>query len=604
MRGLGPVGGFSLLAALAGCAAPGADLREAPRSEREVTMASDPSCRDMRTFREKALETPAHPELHAAIERWQPPAPVPPEDRVEIETVARAYLATCGLAETVRLTTELVAFPTVSAEAAPPDHPAFGAMADFLRRWAQENGLTFSVYGAHDVWEVSVGDGPRVLGFVMHADVVPVHAAPEHGPGVTATAAVSLTHASAHPPDWTYPPFEARVVDGRLFGRGTEDDKGPIAAVLVVLKTLKAMGLLPRGEVLAILGTGEEHDWSGMRRYVDARPPPRHVISVDANYPVVIAEAGFVAWSLGIKRSTGDGAAPSSLGPKIVDARGGQFLTQVPGDGVMTVIPRSGETKSALKERLQMLAHEVTTALGPKFSAEVRVEDEGVVVRTHGEAVHSSVADEGANALWPLSEIAARLRPAPTAIAKILELIAARFSGDHHGTKLGLSYSHPLMGKLLVAPTVLRTNEASIVLDVNMRRPAGSSSTAFSLAMDRTLTELRKDVDPRIEELDERYVGDAAVTDLTSALVPTLMSIYQERMGGAPRPVSIRGGTYARLFPGAVSFGPSLPDRPYRGHAPDEYIDLDALDATVQMLLEATLRLAGPAPRGLAGVVQ
>ena len=56
-----------------------------------------------------------------------------------------------------------------------------------------------------------------------------------------------------------------------------------------------------------------------------------------------------------------------------------------------------------------------------------------------------------------------------------------------------------------------------------------------------------------------------------------LLEIYREATGERDaKPVSIRGAP-TRIF-GAVSFGPSRPGRPYRGHAPDEYIDLDTID--------------------------
>jgi dipeptidase D len=98
-------------------------------------------------------------------------------------------------------------------------------------------------------------------------------------------------------------------------------------------------------------------------------------------------------------------------------------------------------------------------------------------------------------------------------------------------------------------------------------------------------------VTPGLREV-ERYIGDPAQADLAGTLVPALLDIYRRHTGQADaKPISIRGGTYARLFPGAVDFGPALPGRPYRGHAPDEYIDYDALVLTTKMLFDAVLVL-------------
>jgi dipeptidase D len=551
-------------------------------------------CGDVAAYRELALRQVKTEEMRAAIRRWSPPNPVLLEDRDLIAAVARAYIAACGQDEVVALARALIAFPTVSAEAPAPDNPAFSAMASFLEGWAKENGLGFSVYGAHDVWEITLGEGQRSLGYVMHADVVPVREVNK----ASDTATVALTSASIHPPDWKHPPFIAEIEDGKLWGRGAEDDKGPIAAVLVAMKTLRAMGLVPRGQVLAILGTGEENDWDGMRRYVDARHPPDFVVSVDANFPVVIAESGFVVWKIGIKRTGAEGAAASSVGPKIVDANGGQFLTQVPGEASMTIVPDPKQSKAELLAKIEVVAMDVRQRLGPGFTVEAKVVPEGVVVTTKGEAVHSSVADEGKNALWPLALVAKSIGAAPTPIAKVLEMTAEYFVGDHHGQRLELSYEHPLMGRLLVAPTVLRVTDTQVSLSVNMRRPAGQTSEQFSAAIGRALDELKK-IDPRFEELEERYVGEPAVADVSSPLVPTLLEIYERHTRKKGMPVSIRGGTYARLFRGAVSFGPSLPGEPYRGHAPDEHIELENLDLLARMILDATLRLASPFESGV-----
>ncbi len=545
-------------------------------------------CGDVAAFRRTALESADSAELRGAVERWKPPAIVAPKDRAAIEGLARLYIEQCGLTEAIELTTALVAFPTVSSEASAPEHPAFGGLARYLEQWAKKANLGFSVYGAHDAWEITLGQGVPMLGFVMHADVVPVQ------PARGSTTAPVFSTIDDHPSEWKHPPFRAVVEDGKLFGRGAEDDKGPIASILVVMRALKAMGLETPVQVMAIIGNGEEHDWDGMQRYVAAKRPPLFVVSVDADYPVVIAEAGFVSWSVGMKRAMGDGVA-SSLGPKIVDAAGGEFLTQVPGEATMRVIPGARQSLEELKLELDRIAAEVVSRRGKPFLATVaRAKDGGFTVTARGNAVHSSVADSGGNALWLLSEIAGELRPAPSAVSQVLEIVRTGFVDDHYGVRLGLAYEHPMMGKLLVAPTVLRVKEDSAVLSVNMRRPAGKTKQEFSAALDGALKQLQEKLDARIEESRERYVGDPAIADLEGPLVPTLMDVFQRVTGQPARPISVRGGTYARLFPGAVSFGPNFPGRTYRGHSPDEYIDLDALDLTTRMLLEVTLRVTSP----------
>ena len=57
---------------------------------------------------------------------------------------------------------------------------------------------------------------------------------------------------------WTFDPFGAEVVDGRLYGRGTVDNKGPIACVLGALKVIHELGLEPKFSIDTLLCTDEE----------------------------------------------------------------------------------------------------------------------------------------------------------------------------------------------------------------------------------------------------------------------------------------------------------------------------------------------------------
>jgi acetylornithine deacetylase/succinyl-diaminopimelate desuccinylase-like protein len=57
---------------------------------------------------------------------------------------------------------------------------------------------------------------------------------------------------------WTYPPFEGRLVDGWVWGRGALDMKGALATMLAALLRARAEGLVPPGDVLLALVSDEE----------------------------------------------------------------------------------------------------------------------------------------------------------------------------------------------------------------------------------------------------------------------------------------------------------------------------------------------------------
>lgn len=519
-----------------------------------------------------------------------PPSP-PPRCQGELAQIAARftekdpharYLAlvhACGTDAVVALTQRLVSFATISSEHPAKDSPQIAAMGQFLKGWAKDHGFGFSSFGANDVFELTWGEGAPALGYVLHGDVVP-----------------------APPAEWAHPPFEAKVEHGRLYGRGVEDDKGPLAAVLTTLAMAKAAGLTPRGQIKVMIGNGEESDWAGMTAYSQSVAKPAQVISVDANYPVVAAQSGFVAWSLTSKVAALAPVAPGAKGKatlRAVDAQGGDFLTQVPGEATLRLEPVGIPLAQASDGVLRALAK--LKASRPHFDARVAEVGQALVITTHGKAVHSSVADEGRDALWDLGAVAAALPLEDNGLAAMLRVIAQRFDGDLWGQKLGLAYSDPLMGKLLVVPTLLRVKDGQVTLGINMRRPQGKSAAAFGSALDAALAVISKDTQGRVTELAPkgRYVGDPFVADTSGPLVKTLTGLFASaRHQTSAAPISIRGGTYARLFPGAVDFGPSLPGEPYAGHAPNESISLANLTLMSNLLAEAswTFALAPGAP--------
>ncbi|MGC3993104.1 MAG: M20/M25/M40 family metallo-hydrolase [Propionicimonas sp.] len=58
--------------------------------------------------------------------------------------------------------------------------------------------------------------------------------------------------------EWTVPPFEGRVADGHVYGRGSLDDKGALCTLLDAVENLLAEGWTPPRPVLLCFGPDEE----------------------------------------------------------------------------------------------------------------------------------------------------------------------------------------------------------------------------------------------------------------------------------------------------------------------------------------------------------
>ncbi len=129
-----------------------------------------------------------------------------------------------------RLAAELIRCPSV----APADAGAQARMAPRLAA------LGFAVHpimvdGVRSFWALRGTDGP-VFAFAGHSDVVP--------PGDEA--------------QWTAPPFTPEIRDGRLYGRGAADMKGPLAAVIVALERFLAACPAPPFRLLVLIAGDEE----------------------------------------------------------------------------------------------------------------------------------------------------------------------------------------------------------------------------------------------------------------------------------------------------------------------------------------------------------
>jgi len=137
--------------------------------------------------------------------------------------------------------------------------------------------------------QVKSSGSKAALLFVCHLDVV--------GPGQA---------------DWAHPPFAAVESDGKIYGRGSADMKGGIAAIATAIRQVVDTGTRLQGDIILLCAAGEETDSCGVRRFMHERSwlsePAGIIIPEPTDFAVVTAHRGMI-W---LKVTTRGKAAHSS----------------------------------------------------------------------------------------------------------------------------------------------------------------------------------------------------------------------------------------------------------------------------------------------------
>ena len=101
-------------------------------------------------------------------------------------------------------------------------------------------------------------------------------------------------------------------------------------AAYYALKYLKDHGAVFKQKVRFIVGTDEENDWTGMKRYFEVEPAPTYGFSPDAEFPLINGEKGQVSLLLDI-----DGGNEGEVVLKHFDS--GLRFNMVPRDAEATI---------------------------------------------------------------------------------------------------------------------------------------------------------------------------------------------------------------------------------------------------------------------------
>lgn len=455
-----------------------------------------------------------------------------------------------------------------------PGTPA-SAHPEFLRARA----IVDSIGRVHDfevttlvdglVMEISTGSGPDTLGLWGHLDVVP-----------------------ADSTGWTFDPWSADIVDGALRGRGAQDNKGPLMAMLFAIRALRDTGVPLTSRIVLFAGFAEETTFDDINGYLKEKRPPSRNVVIDSEFPVVIGEKG-ITW---IRISSHFDRMPKRVCPegfRIDELTGGDAPNQVPAHARIRLFP----IKRPMSRALFLLKRKVDefNVNNSRSSLTARAEGTDVVIEAAGRAAHGSTPAQGHNAAMDVVQFTYELASTCHSPAHwIVWMLGEFIQTETSGRGLGIARRDSLMGPTTVNVGMIGSNFDSAFVVLDIRHPPGLTS-------DQILKTIRE----RIEPFNARYEAglrveregaglDPVLVDPETPLVRNLIAAYQEVYGREGKALTSAGTTYAKKLPGAVSFGPAHHDEPGGAHAADELIPLAELDSLVRVYATAVLGLAAP----------
>lgn len=376
-----------------------------------------------------------------------------------------------------------------------------------------------------------VGQGEEYLATITHLDVVP------SGDG------------------WQADPFTLRRREGYIIGRGVMDDKGPSVLCLYALKYMKDRGVQLRYPIRALLGINEENHMGDLDYYLKNYPAPVFCFSPDANFPLCNGEKGIY-----------HGKVLSWLpAEKIADIRGGVAANVIPDKAEAWVYAgelHSTEDVSAVRE-------------GGKWHLTAK-----------GIGGHASMPEGTRNAIGVLVDYILDndiLSGAERAFFQGLRLLHS--SPD--GSGLGVQAEDDVFTPLTIVGGVIGMENGHIFQSIDSRYPTSTTGETLAFMLSENWGELAE-----IHTLSD---SKPFYMSLDNPAIQACIHTYNAVTGENAQPYTIGGGTYARHFPNAVSFGPEHPERPmpdFAGpiHGVDEAANeawlMEALKIYILALLE------------------
>ena len=366
--------------------------------------------------------------------------------------------------------------------------------------------------------DAEIGEGENPLAVLAHLDVVP------EGDG------------------WDHDPYGAEIVDGKMYGRGTGDDKGPGVAALFAMKAILDAGIELKRPCRLILGCDEECGMQDLEYYEEKIGLPDMGFSPDAEFPLINTEKGIMQMKL-----SGEVADE-----RLISIACGTRPNVVPGTAVAVI---AGDWREQAADAFEVEDEDC--------SIETELVGENTKIVVTGVPAHASTPDQGKNAAKMLIAVLNKLGIGGAPISLLDEAAGE----GAYGVNLGIAGSDAVSGPLTINLGLLFAENGKISVTFDCRYPVFFDDKTVSSTVAKRLA-------PAGFVMEPCHASHPHHVPESSELVTKLMAVYNGITGTQAKPFAIGGGTYARHLKEGVAFGMMFPGEPELAHQANECIDV------------------------------
>jgi len=375
--------------------------------------------------------------------------------------------------------------------------------------------------------------------------------------------AVVMAHLDVVPEGegWLSDPYTMEIRDGKAYGRGVSDNKGPAIVALHCLRALRDAGVVGKRKLRVVLGSAEEIGMQDMGHYFSKEQKPTMGFTPDSSYGICHCEKGLFNFSFSGK-----------VGEKIKFFKAGT---------VVNAVPYKAEADVLCCDKGFKKLTDAAEAAETKFDI-TRTED-GAHIVAHGVASHAAWPQGGVNAAAHLVRLLVSVWG--DKCGPLFTFIDEKIGLTYDGSLLGVNVSDSISGPLTFNLGIMKVENGEGTVYIDIRYPA----LANGAAIDKTL---RANVESCGLTYNLGHDEPPLYLPKDGPLVQLLSGAYEDVTGDKCDIFAMGGGTYARqMFGNGVAFGASFHDDESNAHNCNESLNLESYKKHAQICLEAMYRL-------------